>query len=46
MKMAAHKADVIVVGARGLSELQGMVFGSVLHKVLQMTGLPVLVVWE
>jgi len=42
----AHKADMIVMGARGLSELQGLVFGSVSHKVLHMTDLPVLIVRE
>ena len=40
----AHKADMIVMGARGLSEFQGLVFGSVSHKVLHMTDLPVLIV--
>ncbi len=42
----AHAADMIVMGARGLSELQGLVFGSVSHKVLHMTGLPVMIVRE
>jgi len=41
-----HNADMIVMGARGLSELQGLVFGSVSHKVLHMTDLPVLIVRE
>ncbi len=41
-----NQADMIVMGARGLSELQGLVFGSVSHKVLHMTDLPVLIVRE
>jgi len=39
-----HKADVIVLGARGLSNLQGLVMGSVSHKVLHLTSLPCLIV--
>ena len=42
----AHQVEMIVMGARGLSELQGLVFGSVSHKVLHMTNLPVLIVRE
>ncbi len=39
-----HKADVIVLGARGLSNLQGLVLGSVSHKVMHLTTLPCLIV--
>lgn len=35
--------DVIVMGSRGLSDLEGMVLGSVTHKVLTKSSLPVLV---
>jgi nucleotide-binding universal stress UspA family protein len=37
-------ADLIVIGNRGLSDLGGLVFGSVSHKVLQMAVCPCLVV--
>jgi nucleotide-binding universal stress UspA family protein len=36
--------DLIVMGSRGLSDVQGLVLGSVTHKVMQTTDVPVLVV--
>ncbi|NHZ47816.1 universal stress protein [Nitratidesulfovibrio liaohensis] len=36
--------DTIVMGSRGLSELGGMIMGSVTHQVLQLAKVPVLVV--
>ncbi len=36
--------DLIVIGTRGLSDLGGIVFGSVSHKVLQLATCPCLVV--
>lgn len=36
--------DAIVMGSRGLSELGGMILGSVTHQVLQLAKVPVLVV--
>jgi nucleotide-binding universal stress UspA family protein len=41
-----HKADMIVLGARGLSDLRGLIMGSVSHKVLSLTSLPCLIVRE
>jgi nucleotide-binding universal stress UspA family protein len=43
---AAEKfgADVIVMGSRGRSDLPGLLLGSVTHKVLSMTRVPVLVI--
>jgi nucleotide-binding universal stress UspA family protein len=37
-------ADVIAMGSRGLSDLAGLVMGSVTHKVLHLSHCPVLVV--
>lgn len=36
-------ADLIVIGSRGLSDVAGLLVGSVAHKVLQLTDAPVLV---
>jgi len=35
---------VVVLGARGLTDLEGLVMGSTTHKVLHLGTLPVLVV--
>lgn len=40
---AAKGVDLIVMGSRGLSDIQGMFLGSVTHKVLQSGEVPVLV---
>jgi nucleotide-binding universal stress UspA family protein len=39
-----HKADIIVIGSRGLSGLQEFVLGSVSHKVAKRANCPVLIV--
>ncbi len=39
----AHNIDLIVMGSRGLSDVQGLLLGSVTHKVIQMAQVPVLV---
>ena len=39
----ANKIDLVVMGSRGLSDVQGLLLGSVTHKVLQMVKVPVLV---
>ena len=36
-------ADLIVLGSRGLSDIAGLVLGSVAHKVLQLSEVPVLI---
>jgi nucleotide-binding universal stress UspA family protein len=41
-----HDADMIVLGARGLSDIKGLIVGSVSHKVLSLTRLPCLIVRE
>jgi nucleotide-binding universal stress UspA family protein len=38
-----HKADTIVVGSRGLTDLTGLVLGSVAHKLIHLSDVPVLV---
>ncbi|EGB15523.1 UspA domain-containing protein [Pseudodesulfovibrio mercurii] len=39
-----EKCDVIIMGSKGKSDLEGLFLGSVTHKVLQTTSKPVLVV--
>jgi len=39
-----HKADLIIVGSRGLGDVEGFLHGSVSHKVTSLAGCPVLVV--
>jgi len=34
------KADLIVIGTRGLSDLEGLVMGSVSHKVIHLAHCP------
>jgi nucleotide-binding universal stress UspA family protein len=40
----AHGSDLIVMGSRGLSDVQGLLLGSVTHKVMQLAHIAVLVV--
>ena len=40
----AEKAELVVLGSRGLSEFRGMLLGSVSNKVVQKAGCPVLVI--
>lgn len=39
----AADIDLIVMGSRGLSDVQGLLLGSVTHKVIQLASIPVLV---
>lgn len=39
-----EKCDLIVMGSKGKSGLEGLILGSATHKVLHVTNLPVLVV--
>ena len=39
-----HEADLIVVGSRGLGDVEGFLLGSVSHKVTSLADCPVLVV--
>jgi nucleotide-binding universal stress UspA family protein len=39
-----HKADLIVVGSRGLGSVEGFLVGSVSHKITSLADCPVLVV--
>jgi nucleotide-binding universal stress UspA family protein len=40
---AGHEIDLIVMGSRGLSDIAGLLLGSVTHKVMQLAKVPVLV---
>jgi nucleotide-binding universal stress UspA family protein len=40
---AANSIDLIVMGSRGLSDVQSFMLGSVTHKVIQLVEVPVLV---
>ena len=39
----ANEIDLIVMGSRGLSDVQGLLLGSVTHKVIQLAHVAVLV---
>lgn len=41
---ANEKVDLILIGSRGKSDLEGLIIGSVTHQVLQLSPCPVLVV--
>lgn len=43
-EVASYKATHVVMGTRGLSDLEGLLLGSVTHKVIQKSSVPVTVV--
>ncbi len=40
----AHEADLVVIGSRGLGEIAALALGSVGHKLIQQSPVPVLIV--
>jgi nucleotide-binding universal stress UspA family protein len=40
----AEEADMIVIGSRGKTDLEGLLLGSITHQVLHVATVPVLVV--
>ena len=40
---AERRSDLIVMGSRGLSDVQGLLLGSVTHKIIQLAPIAVLV---
>jgi nucleotide-binding universal stress UspA family protein len=40
---SANAIELIVMGSRGLSDIQGLLLGSVTHEVIHLAGVPVLV---
>jgi len=42
----AYGTDLIVMGSRGLSDIQALMLGSASHKIMEKAGVPVLVVWS
>jgi len=40
----AHRVDLVVLGRRGTGRLSGLMLGSVSHKVVQLVGIPCLIV--
>jgi len=44
MEIRARRADLVVLGRRGLGTLTGLLLGSVSHKVIQLATIPCLIV--